>query len=287
MILGFMTLNLKSRVNFVAAPPHIAWLKDTGERRQTVCGREIVIWELNYGDDEAALSAWAAHFRHHYCADADLAALAAGTGKSHADFLKTILFPDEKTAPGPSLRSGDFGEILVADFIEFILGYWCPRELRYQDRWNRQDSTKGCDIVGIRYVLPQGDHANDELYVFESKSGLSPTNKNRLQDAVTDSMKDHLREAMTLNAMKQRLLVRGQADQVRLIQRFQNESERPFRRINGAAAVLDLNVFATTNLEATDTTGHQNADNLRLLVIRGPSLMNLVHALYERAANEA
>jgi hypothetical protein len=271
----------------VVAPPHIAWLKDTGERRPTACGREIEIWELNPEDDAAAASAWAAHFRRHYCADADLPALAAGTGKSHAEFLKTILFPDEKTAPGPSLRSGDFGEILVADFIEFILGYWCPRELRYQDRWNRQDSTKGCDIVGIRYVLPHGDHANDELFVFESKSGLSPTEKNRLQDAVTDSMKDHLREAMTLNAMKQRLLVRGEADQVSWVQRFQNESERPFRRINGAAAILDIDVFATTDLEATDTTGHQNADNLRLLVIRGPSLMKLVHALYERAANEA
>jgi len=266
---------------------HIDWIKDTGERRQTACGREIQIWELNPINDEAILSAWAAHFRHHYCADADLPALVAGTGKSNAEYLNTILFPDEKVAPGPSLRSGDFGEILVADFIEFILGYWCPRELRYQDRWNRQDSTKGCDIVGFKFVNENGEHQNDELYVFESKSGLSATEKNRLQDAVTDSMKDHLREAMTLNAMKQRLLVRGKALEVGAVQRFQNETERPFRRINGAAAVLDIDVFIGTNLEETDTTGHKNADNLRLLVIRGPSLMKLVHALYERAANEA
>lgn len=272
---------------FLAIPPHINWLKDTGERRQSACGREIEIWEFNPEGDEAILSEWATHFRQHYCADSDLAAMAAGTGKSHADFLQTILFPDAKTSPGPSLRSGDFGEILVADFIQFILGYWCPRELRYQDRWNRQGSTQGSDIVGIRYVHPQGDHANDELFVLESKSGLSATDKNRLQDAVTDSMKDHLREAMTLNAMKQRLLVRGQAVEASWIQRFQNESDRPFKRVNGAAAVLDVDVYATTNLEETDTTGHQNEDNLRLLVIRGPSLMKLVHALYERAANEA
>ena len=271
----------------MAVPPHIAWLKDTGERRQSACAREIEIWELNPEEDEAILSEWAAHFRQHYCADAELAAMAAGTGKSHANFLRTMLFPDEKTAPGPSLRSGDFGEILFADFIQFIHGYWCPRELRYQDRWNRQGSTQGSDIVGIRYVHPQGDNANDELFVLESKSGLSATDKNRLQDAVTDSMKDHLREAMTLNAMKQRLLVRGQAAEVGWVQRFQNESDRPFKRVNGAAAVLDVDVYATTNLEETDTTGHQNADNLRLLVIRGPSLMKLVHALYDRAANEA
>ncbi|WP_336986805.1 Hachiman antiphage defense system protein HamA [Altererythrobacter aquiaggeris] len=271
----------------MAAPPHIDWIKDTGERRQTACGQEIQIWELDPVDDQAILSAWAAHFRHHYCADADLPALVNGTGKSKAEFLNTILFPDAKVAPGPSLRSGDFGEILVADFIEFILGYWCPRELRYQDRWNRQDSTKGCDIVGFKFVNNKGESANDELYIFESKSGLSATKSNRLQDAVTDSMKDHLREAMTLNAMKQRLLVRGEAAQVEAVQRFQNETERPFRRINGAAAVLDIDVFATTKLEETDATGHKNVANLRLLVIKGPSLMQLVQALYEKAANEA
>ncbi len=271
----------------MTAPSHISWIRDTGERRQTACGREIQIWELNPVNDETILSAWAKHFRHHYCAHADLPALVAGTGKSNAEFFNTILFPDEKVAPGPSLRSGDFGEILVADFIEYILGYWCPRELRYQDRWNRQDSTKGCDIVGFKKVNDEGEQANDELYIFEAKSGMSATTKNRLQDAVTDSMKDHLREAMTLNAMKQRLLVRGETAQVQAVQRFQNETERPFRRINGAAAVLDIDVLAKTKLEETDTTGHKNAANLRLLVIKGPSLMELVHALYQRAANEA
>jgi hypothetical protein len=38
---------------------------------------------------------------------------------------------------------------------------------------------------------------------------MTRTNTNRLQDAITDSIKDHLREAMTLNAMKQRMLARG------------------------------------------------------------------------------
>lgn len=63
----------------MAAPPHIGWIKDTGDRRQTACGQEIQIWELDPVDDQAVLSAWAAHFRHHYCADADLPALVDGT----------------------------------------------------------------------------------------------------------------------------------------------------------------------------------------------------------------
>jgi hypothetical protein len=34
-------------------------------------------------------------------------------------------------------------------------------------------------------------------------------------------------------------LVRGQQDQADKVRRFQNEAARPFRRINGAAAILD------------------------------------------------
>lgn len=268
-------------------PPHISWLHDTGERQTTASGHEVEIWTLSPAGDEKVLSAWARHFRQHYVADDDLPAMVDGTGLSHAEYLRTMLFPDRSQNPGPSLRSGDFGEILVADFIEYILGYWSPRVLRYQDRWNRNDSTKGCDIVGFSFASGKPDHPDDELLIVESKSGMTKTGANRLQDAITDSAKDRLREAMTLNAMKQRMLVRGLQDEVERVQRFQNETRRPFRRINGAAAVLDDNVFLDTDLAAADATGHPNIDGLRLIVIRGPSLMQLVHALYERAADEA
>ncbi len=199
----------------------------------------------------------------------------------------TVLFPDATEAPGPSLRAGDFGEILVADYVEYVLGYWCPRTLRYQDRWNRNVSTQGCDVVGFKFADDQSNNVDDELFIYESKAALSQTNKNRLQDAITDSFKDHLREAVTLHALKQRLLVRGEEEQASRVQRFQNEAERPFRRINGAAAILDDAVFDGTDLTACDASDHPNAERLRLLVVHGPSLMSLVHALYERAADEA
>jgi Cap4 SAVED domain len=268
-------------------PPHISWLRDSGERRQTACGHEIEIWVLAPEEDEAVLSAWARHFRQHYIGDEDLPAMVDGTDLSHADYLRSTLFPDGSNTPGPSVRSGDFSEILVADYIEYLLGYWSPRTLRYQDRWNRNDSTKGCDIIGFKFSTDVLHHPDDELFIFESKSGMTMTQANRLQDAITDSSKDHLREAMTLNAMKQRMLVRGQREEADKVKRFQNEAARPFKRINGAAAVLDDNVFAATDFSTSNTNGHPNTGRLRLIVIRGPSLMNLVHALYERAANEA
>ena len=268
-------------------PKHISWLHLTGERLTTACGREIEIWALDHKEDAAVLSAWAKHFRQHYISDEDLPAMVDGMGISHAEYLRTILFPDASTPPGPSLRSGDFGEILVADYIEYMLGYWCPRTLRYQDRWNQNDPTKGCDIIGFKFASDEPHHRADELVIFESKSGMTRTNTNRLQDAITDSIKDHLREAMTLNALKQRMLALGEKEQAEKVKRFQNEAARPFKRINGAAAILDDNVFAETDLTAADTTGHPNIEQLRLIVIRGPSLMKLVHALYERAADEA
>jgi hypothetical protein len=268
-------------------PPHVSWLRDTGERQVTACGREIEIWALRPEHDEKILSAWARHFRQHYISDQDLPAMVDGTGLTKAEYLRTILFPDGAQPPGPSLRSGDFGEILVADYIEYVLGYWSPRALRYQDRWNRNDSTKGCDIIGFKFASNEPHHSNDELFIFESKSGMTKTEANRLQDAITDSIKDYLREAMTLNALKQRMLVRGQNQDADKVKRFQNETARPFKRINGAAAVLDEEVFAATDLTAANATGHPNINRLRLIVIRGPSLMKLVHALYERAADEA
>ena len=268
-------------------PSHLDWLIDTGERQTTVCGREIEIWALDPKQDEAILSAWAHHFRQHYVSDEDLPAMVDGTGLSHTDYLRTVVFPDSTQVPGPSLRSGDFGEILVADYIEFILGYWCPRELRYQDRWNRNESTKGCDIIGFKLASNELGHRNDELFIFESKSGMTKTAANRLQDAIDDSAKDKVREAMTLNALKRRLLIKGELEQADKVKRFQNQAARPFRRINGAAAILDDNVFAETDLTAADTSAHPNGENIRLIVILGPSLMKLVHALYERGADEA
>jgi hypothetical protein len=113
------------------APTHLAWLVDTGGRLTTADGREIEIWELQHTDDAVVLSEWAMHFRQHYCDDELLDRLANGTGKTRAEYLVDLKFPDEKVAPGPSIRVGDFAEIMVADYIEYKLGYWCSKHLRY------------------------------------------------------------------------------------------------------------------------------------------------------------
>lgn len=173
----------------MAAPDHVAWLEDTGEVIETADGREAEIWVLQHADDAAILSAWATHYRQHYCRDEDLSDLVADTGLSNADFLTNIKFPDAVAAPGPSTRAGDFGEILVADFIEYVLGYWCPRQGRFEFRENRNVPSNGTDVIGFSFA---GDEQSpdDELLVIESKAGFRPTTKNRLQQAINDSGKD-------------------------------------------------------------------------------------------------
>ena len=267
-------------------PDHLDWLVDTGEHVLTACGLEIKILELRPTCDNAILSSWAYHFRQHYISDTDLPKMADGTGWSKADFLKKLLFPDAAISPGPSVRSGDFGEILVTDYIEYMLGYWCPR-VRYRGRLNKNAPTKGCDVIGFKIFNDGQTSSNDEMFVIESKSATTKTTKNRLQNAIDDSIKDKIRIAMSLNAIKHRFLNCGTIAEVKRVQRFQNEADQPFRWISGAAAILDNDVFAQINLKNSNASNHWNAENLKLLVIRGPSLMKLIHTLYERAADEA
>ena len=120
----------------------LQWLDDTGERLQTTDGKTVEVWEFRHQNDQNVLSAWASHFRNHYCLDTEIDNYRRGYNYSRSEYLKNIIFPDERTAPGPSIRAGDFGEILVADYLEYILGFWVPRT-RYGDKTIRNESTKG------------------------------------------------------------------------------------------------------------------------------------------------
>ena len=51
---------------------HTKWLVDTGERLKTADGKEVEVWEFRHEKDEAVLSAWAKHFRNHYCFDSEI-----------------------------------------------------------------------------------------------------------------------------------------------------------------------------------------------------------------------
>lgn len=267
--------------------PWLQWLNNTGERLQTTDGKTIEVWEFCHQNDQTVLSAWASHFRNHYCLDTEIDNYRRGYNYSRSEYLMNIKFPDERNAPGPSIRAGDFGEILVADYLEYILGFWVPRT-RYGDKTIRNESTKGCDIIGFK-ILRDGNYSSEDiLAIFESKTQFSGRSANsRLQDAVKGSAKDNIRKAESLNAIKQRLFIRQRYQDAEKIERFQNIEDRPYKETFGAVALFSTNVYDAQTISTTNTTCHPNSNNLNLLVIRGADLMGLVHELYRRSANEA
>ncbi len=269
-------------------PSHLTSLTKCAKLLATSDGCRIDVWELSVPSSASYLSAWASYFRQHYCSDAEIDALRAGTSLSRAEYLTQLVFPDKSVAPGPGIRAGDFAELLVSDYVEHLLGYWVPRG-KYAEKSSRDESVKGVDILGFRLTTPPSPAPTDTLLAFEVKAQLSGGKyTRRLQTAIDDSSKDYLRRAMTLNATKRRLRQAGQHDRALVVQRFQNLSDHPYVYRSGAATVLSDSAYDEASLQkATKVAGHLNAGNLELIVIQGKELMKLVHALYERAANEA
>jgi hypothetical protein len=275
-----------------SVPKHLNWLVNTGERVVTADGINVEVWELRHQSNNIVLSEWARHFRNHYCCDSEIDDFRRGYGYSRGDFLKKIKFPDSKEAPGPSTRAGDFGEILVADYLEFNKGYWVPRA-RYGAKATNNESTKGCDTIGFHVNEWGKESPNDIMIIFEVKSRLTQdqlTNDKKasgFQSAINDSVKDEIRKACSLNYIKEQLRNKQKDDEAIRIERFQNISDHPYKEIFGAAGVFSDDSYIPSTITAADTRIHPNRDRLVLLVIHGLDLMDLVHELYNRAADEA
>jgi metal-responsive CopG/Arc/MetJ family transcriptional regulator len=270
----------------IEKPQHIKWLVDTGERINNTDGEEIEVWEFQHQNDDKILSEWATHFRNHYCSDNEIDSLIAGTRRSKKQYLEEIKFPDNSKVPGPSIRSGDFAEILIADYLEFICNYWTPR-IRYNDKAIRHESTKGSDVIGFKIMPLEAFSPDDEMIVFEVKAAFTEANTNRLQDAINASTKDEIRISESLNALKQRFITKQEFENKEKVQRFQNIVDYPYKEKSGVAAVLENTVYTGTNFPVTNTTNHYNRNCLSLIVVKGEKMMPLVHELYRRAADEA
>jgi hypothetical protein len=265
---------------------HLKWLSKTDDTVITKDGKPVNIYKFSHKEDSIVLTEWAKHFRNHYCFDTEIDFYREGFGFSRQEFLDNIKFPDKSKAPGPSIRAGDFAEILVADYLEFVLGFWVPR-CRYGNKDTKNESTKGCDTLGFKF-FDNNESIQDTLAIFEAKAQLTgDIPKSRLQDAVTDSVKDQLRKAESLNAIKQRLYETNRKEDSLKINRFQKPDDKPYKEVSGAAAMYLTKLVDNSLLSATETSIHPNSDNLSLIVIHGEDLMDLVHKLYKLAADEA
>ena len=240
----------------------------------------VHIWRLESSDDEDLLTEWSTHFRRHYCSDEDLDVLREGYGYTREQFLNEIKFPS-CSALGNATRSGDFCEILVADFAQYILNYYVPRT-RYDRKVNPDSSTQGSDMLGFK--VGEKISSSDELLVFEVKGRATNVKpENRLQKAIDDSKKDVKRITFSLNAIYQRLLEKHEYDNAKKVQRFQNVTDRPYRTTFAAAAVQSDRSFSEELTKKVDTKEHIDPD-IYLLVIHRKDLMDFIHELYRRAS---
>lgn len=249
---------------------------------------------------------WANHFRNQYESDDFIDMDRDGIGLSREEYLLQEIFPDKNDNLGRATRTGDFGEIMVADFLEYVENYWVPR-IRYDDKKNRNCSPQGSDVVAIKYVDPVNfqENPSDILKVIEVKAQFASKSKpkNRLQDAIDSSKKDNigeldnnaeeesnndvLRTAHTLNYMVRRLNRENRKIEAARIKRFQNRLDHPHENIVGVAACFDNIVFDCKKIRKIECSSHPNAETLKMLIFSGENMMNLVHALYESAAHEA
>lgn len=266
---------------------HMQWLVDTGQNLTTTDDKVISVFEFQHQEDEAILATWAKHFRNHYCLDSEIDSLREGTSYSRSEYLLNLKFPTQTDAPGPSIRAGDFAEILVADYLEYQAGYWVPRT-RYGNKTVRNESVKGCDTIGFKIAQDGIFSPTDRLVIYETKAQFSgETAKPRLRDAIDDSGKDITRKAESLNAIKQRLKDQNKISEAKKVQRFQNKEDNPYMESFGAVAFFDNNVFDTETITSTSSSEHPQASSLTLIVIKGEQMMPLVHKIYNKAANEA
>lgn len=265
---------------------YLKWLKKTGETVKTEGRKEIPVYSFAPKDDAAILSEWAKHFRNHYCLDEKIDSLRDGTGKSRKEFLIDTIFPDNREGFGPRVRSGDFAEVLLADYLEYVLKYWVPRT-RFSFKVSRNESVKGCDVIGFKFEHSNKESPDDILMTVETKAALVAAAENRLQEAVNDSAKDLLRRAESLHAIKSRLLDNNDQEGVKKIRRFQNVEDKPFRHRYIAAVLNSSENHKIEAMKKTVTSNHPAESDLVLVAIHGKDLMKLVHALYERAADEA
>lgn len=245
---------------------------------KTYDGEIVEVYELSDNIDADSIDEWATHFRNQYCPDDIIDMLVNGSGLSREEFLVKNKFPDATEDFGPGTRSGDFAELLVADYLQFALGYFVPRQ-RYKYKFNRNSSTQGTDVIALK-MLSDKNSPNDEFVTFEVKAQASSGKpKNRLQNAVDDSYKDAIRKGESLSALKHIYLDKADFKNAKLVERFQDKPDRPYVEKYGAAAVHTTNTYSEDLIKQVKIK-----DKRWMIVIKKNNLMKLVHELYGRAA---
>ena len=246
-------------------------------------GKEIEVFNLDIQDEPEIFEEWAKQFRRNYCSDDELKEMIVKMHISSREYLKNFKLPSDRRI-GLSTMSGDFGEILVSDYLQYIEEYTVPRT-RYDNKVNKDTSTQGSDVLG--YKKDSLNAANDEVVVIEVKSSSSNSSsskaKSKLQEAVDHSDKDFERLSSSIVASYLRLK-KSNIEQANVVERFLNKTDNPFNVIYGAVAVHSNQSYDVDVIKTVASKKHRDYQKLRLLVIHSDELMKFIRELYLKAS---
>lgn len=252
-------------------------------------GDEVQVYRLNNELlDDDSLNNWASGLRDNYVEEILLESLAKGTGLTQKEFLEKNIFPRHQNKLGASTMSGEFGEILVYDYINFVLKHYITRT-RYLEKVNPDMPVPGSDVIGYKVNNVNKPSKSDHLIIAEVKTRSSKTgNKNSLcektvKDAIEHSIKDRVRIGESLNAEKRRLLNRSRNNEAKIVERFQNKTDNPFILDFFAVAVLDNELYSDQVVLDVVNSQHENIKSTNVLIIHSKELKIFLRDLYRRA----
>lgn len=254
---------------------------------QSSQGDKINVYKLaNELLDDDNLNAWSSSLRNNYCEEHLLDSLVYGTGLTKEEYLKTMVFPNSSVPQGAATMSGEFGEILVFDYINFVLNYYVTRT-RYLDKVNPNMPVSGSDVMGYKIKDISKPSKSDQLIVAEVKTRSSIVGKNLCErtigSAIDHSTKDRIRIGESLNAEKRRLLTRSKLIEAKIVERFQNKTDNPFVLNFFAVAVLDSKLYSDQDVLNAIDSHHKIINSTNILVIHSKELKLFLRDLYKRA----
>lgn len=254
-------------------------------------GKEIQIYKLNNELlPDSVLNSWAAGLRNNYVEEILLEPLIKGTGLTKQEFLEQRIFPSNKSKSGASTMSGEFGEILVYDYINFTLKHYVTRT-RYLEKVNPNIPVSGSDVIGYQVKNIDKPSKTDHLIVAEVKTRSSKSGNKKssceqaVKDAIQHSVKDRVRLGESLNAEKRRLYNRSRIKEAKIVERFQNKTDNPFIIDFFAVAVLDSDLYSEQVVLDVVNSQHKNIKSTSILIIHSKELQSFLRDLYRRACS--
>lgn len=261
-------------------PQYIDWLI-TEEGISLNDGSPITCFRIDYSDDESILDQWALHIRRHYINDEDLCESIDIYGTDVESYLRKHIIPQKGDDLGPTARSGDITEILIADLLEYIMGYSVPR-YKQMNRSGISNSEHGTDVIGYKFISADKiPNSNDELIAAEVKAALTSNDYTPIKKAIIDSQKDEERLAHTIDYCRKKLKYLGNKVQSEEIKRFSFKPENDYKIVYMAAGVSSRETVDMV-IKFTDDEKVVINCNQSVFYIHGKRLMELAHNIYER-----